>query len=247
MSNQTSKNYLSHVIWENMEWVPSEHQIEQFFHFQKILKELNKSVNLTRLTDGKDFWISQVFDSLWPLKNELNNPHSHKKVIDVGTGCGFPGLAIAIALPNASVTLVDSVRRKTDAVKKISIALGLEARVFIRNERIELTGHNRSFRACFDLAVARAVAKTSVLAEYLFPLLNSEGEALIYKGKWNKFDQEQLERSLVPLNARIKRIENINLPEELGIRHSIRLSKMSICPAKYPRSIGIPVKRPLSN
>jgi len=245
MPIQSNQNYLKNVIWEKMDWIPSKKQIEQFCHLQEILQELNSSVNLTRLTEGKDFWVSQIFDSLWPLKSEINNPQNHKKIIDVGTGCGFPGLAIAIALPNASMTLVDSVRKKTEAVKKMSTTLGLESRVLVLNERIELTGQDKSFRGCFDLAVARAVANTSVLSEYLIPLLNSDGEALIYKGKWSQVAQEQLEQSLIPLNAKIKVIDKLQLPEDLGIRHSIRLSKMNECPGKYPRSIGIPVKRPL--
>ena len=78
----------------------------------KLLNLFDKQINLTRLLKGEEYWIGQVFDSLWPLQKELKNPTKLRKCIDVGTGCGFPGLAIAISLPGAKLTLVDATKKK---------------------------------------------------------------------------------------------------------------------------------------
>ncbi len=220
--------------------------MEQFKNLQILLKQLNQEVNITRLIEGNDYWVSQILDSLWAIKAELKTTPKPKRIIDVGSGCGLPGLAIAIALPNSSITLVDSVSRKTNALKKITNFLGIQSRVNIRTERIELTGHNKLFRGSFDIAVARAVAKAPVVAEYLVPLLKSDGKALIYKGKLNSTDIKELKKALSFLKAQINSLDKILLPDNRGIRHLITLGIISKCPSVYPRSIGVPTKRPLN-
>ena len=104
-----------------MAWQPSSDQLQQFTRLQELLRDWNSRVNLTRLVEGEDYWISQIFDSLWPLQPWLGKSEP-LKVIDVGTGGGFPGLAIAIALPQAQLTLVDSVGRKVQAVQAMADA-----------------------------------------------------------------------------------------------------------------------------
>lgn len=233
-------------LWAELGWTPSSEQIKKFEHLQALIIKWNKKINLTKLFKDDDYWINQVFDSLWPLKNELNRPDRLKNCIDIGSGCGFPGLAIAIALPKYNVTLVDSNIKKTTALESIVNELLLSSRVLIRNERIELTGQNPKLRGSFDLAIARAVAPTSVTAEYLIPLINKNGEAVLYKGRWSKVEEELLEKALKSLNGKIKYIEKTYLPIERGIRHQIRLGPQDICPKKYPRAIGRPLKRPLN-
>ncbi len=232
-------------IWEILSWYPSTKQLQELTKLQSLLKELNQKVNLTRLVEEHDYWISQILDSLWPIKNELKNQHQSLEIIDVGTGCGLPGIAIAIALPKCSVTLVDSITRKTIALGKIIKELGLQTRVSIRTERIELTGQNKTFRYRYDLATARAVAKAPVLAEYLIPLLNPKGQAILYKGKWSNSEEQDLLNALKPLKGKIKSIDNFQLPKNHESRHVIRLISTGKCPLNYPREIGKPVKKPL--
>ena len=176
------------AYWDALGWQPSQAQRDQLVALQGQLQSWNQKVNLTRLVDGDDFWVGQVFDSLWPLTGELQSPEQPLHWIDVGTGGGFPGLAIAIALPKARVTLLDSVGRKTAAVEAMANTLGLADRVRVRTERIETTGRDGAFRGSFDRAVARAVAAAPVVAEYLVPLLNTDGQALLYRGQWNDTD-----------------------------------------------------------
>ena len=234
-------------FWEILGWRPSSEQIKQFILLQKLLSKWNQQVNLTRLLKDDDYWIMQVFDSLWPFKNELHQRKESFNSIDVGSGCGFPGLAIAIAFPEANITLVDAINRKTNALKEICKELALISRVEIINERIEDIGQNHLFRNSFDFAFARAVGSAPVVAEYLIPLIKSNGEAILFKGKWEDSEKEALNNALSILKARISKVEYMELPKEKGIRHQIRLKSNYICPKIYPRSIGIPKKRPLGS
>ena len=235
------------ALWEALGWTPSAEQQHQFEALQQELLHWNARVNLTRLLEGEDFWIAQILDSLWPLQDELRTPNAPRRCIDVGTGGGFPGLAVAIALPGAQLTLVDSVGRKTAAVLAMAEAIGLKERVRIRTERVELTGRDRGCRGQFDLAMARAVAAAPVVAEYLVPLLQPQGEALLYRGRWDHTDQRELEQALLPLKARIRFQEGRELPAGKGMRHQFRLQPTAPCPKTYPRAVGLPAKLPLGS
>ena len=232
-------------IWQSLNWKPSNKQFELFIKFQYLLSKSNETLNLTRLISGEDYWISQVLDSLWPIKDELKRQTPNLKCIDVGSGCGFPGVAVAIALPESQLTLVEAIKKKSQAVQAIVNELGIASRITLLDERVELTGRNSFFRGKFDLSMARAVSSPSVVAEYLIPLIKTNGEAILFLGKWNEVEENKLKKALVKLNAYIKNIESINLPAEKGIRHQVRIAVKGICPQRYPRAIGIPQKRPL--
>ena len=187
MSTDKKKQESNHSrIWNEIKWEPTKKQLDQFTQLQKFLRVWNLKINLTRLIDGDDFWISQVFDSLLPLNEELQFPKLSYKFIDVGSGCGFPGIAIAIAMPNSNITLLDSSNKKTTFLKEVSKELGLSSRIKVVTERAESAGKNSILRGTFDYAIARAVAPASVVAEYLVPFLNSRGQALIFKGSWSE-------------------------------------------------------------
>ncbi len=233
------------AYWDALGWQPSQAQRDQLVALQGQLQSWNQKVNLTRLVDGDDFWVGQVFDSLWPLTGELQSPEQPLHWIDVGTGGGFPGLAIAIALPKARVTLLDSVGRKTAAVEAMANTLGLADRVRVRTERIETTGRDGAFRGSFDRAVARAVAAAPVVAEYLVPLLNTDGQALLYRGQWNDTDAVPFNRVLRLLQARLVEVQHRQLPNDRGTRHLLRVQPTGPCPRSYPRAVGTPSREPL--
>ena len=237
------------VLWQELGWQPSPGQEQLLLDLQDQLRQWNGRVNLTRLVEDDDFWIAQVVDSLWPLATLLASPGPADggalEVIDVGTGGGFPGLAVAIALPAARPTLIDSVGRKVEAVRAMVSALGLKERVRVRCERIERSGRESSLRGRFDWALARAVASAPVVAEYLVPLLRPRGRALLYRGQWSDADQADLERALVPLRARLESVERRELPAGRGLRHAVRLVPLAPCPKAYPRAVGLPAKAPL--
>jgi 16S rRNA (guanine527-N7)-methyltransferase len=233
------------AYWDALGWQPSQAQRDQLVALQGQLKSWNQKVNLTRLVDGDDFWVGQVFDSLWPLTGELQSPEQPLHWIDVGTGGGFPGLAIAIAMPKARVTLLDSVGRKTAAVEAMANTLGLADRVRVRTERIETTGRDGAFRGSFDRAVARAVAAAPVVAEYLVPLLNTDGQALLYRGQWNDTDAVPFNKALRLLQARLVEVQHRQLPNDRGTRHLLRVQPTGPCPRSYPRAVGTPSREPL--
>jgi 16S rRNA (guanine527-N7)-methyltransferase len=233
-------------VWEPLGWQPDATQVARLEQLREELCRWNSRLNLTRLVEGDDYWIAQVFDSLWPwlpLLQAADPPAP--RLIDVGTGGGFPGLALAIALPQAHLTLVDSVARKLEAVESMAQALGLAERVSLRRERAERTGHDSACRGHFDGAMARAVASAPVVAEYLVPLLKPEGQAVLYRGQWSDADQADLERALVPLRARLASVERRELPGGRGVRHAVRLVPLAPCPKGYPRAVGLPAKVPL--
>jgi 16S rRNA (guanine527-N7)-methyltransferase len=233
-------------LWRALGWQPTPQQEERFQQLQDLLRHWNGRLNLTRLVEGDDYWVAQVFDSLWPLRSLLSAASPLPlEVIDVGTGGGFPGLAVAIALPQARLTLVDSVGRKVEAVRAMAADLDLASRVQLRCERIERTGQGGSTRGRFDWALARAVAKAPVVAEYLVPLLRPDGRALLYRGQWSPEDQADLERALVPLRARLEGVEQLDLPAERGMRHALLLRPTGPCPKGYPRAVGVPARQPL--
>ena len=241
--NTRKENHL--MIWHELKWAPNEKQLAQFIHLQELLKEWNKKTNLTRLVDGDDFWTAQVCDSLLPLYEELQYPELSHKYIDIGSGCGFPGIAIAIAMPNSNITLLDSSSKKTIFLKEVSKEIGLNSRITVVTERAETAGRDPMLRSNFDYAIARAVASANVVAEYLVPFLNSTGQALIYKGSWSEAEQQILKKALTELNAKIERTHKFVLPNNRGIRNIIRINSINKCPNQYPRSIGKPKKQPL--
>ena len=119
-----ARTLTGNALWQELGWQPSPAQEQSLGDLQEQLRQWNSKLNLTRLVEDDDFWIAQVFDSLWPLVPLLQSGAAQAplRLIDVGTGGGFPGLALAIAFPQAQLTLVDSVGRKVEAVQAMAAA-----------------------------------------------------------------------------------------------------------------------------
>ncbi len=233
------------IQFKDLNEILNSNEIELFKKLQKILSEINKNTNLTRLVDGDDYWISQVYDSIWPFYLEPNKIFDNKKFVDIGSGCGFPGLAYAITHPNSEVYLVDSSKKKTDALRQIIDSLNFSNKIFVINDRIEKIAHNTSYRNIFDIGTTRAVGSPSTVTEYILPMLNKSGSGLLYCGKWNKKDEIQMTNSLDKLKGSISEIKKTQLPKGKGERNIIFIKPEQNCPDCYPRSIGKPAKYPL--
>jgi len=136
---------------EDLKEMLSRDEIELFKKLQKIMNAINKETNLTRLFEGDNYWISQVYDSIWPFYFSPNERKENKKFIDIGSGCGFPGIAYSITHPNSEVYLVDSSRKKTNALRKIIKALDYSNKIFVLHDRIEKLAHNAAYRNKFDI------------------------------------------------------------------------------------------------
>ena len=223
----------------------TEEEIMMFQELRIRIKELNYKTNLTRLIEGDDYWISQVYDSLWIFKENSNEIFDNKRFIDVGSGCGFPGFAYAITHPNSEIYLVDSSKKKTDALKNIIKSMNFKNKIFAINDRIENLGRQSSFKNSFNIATARAVSNPSTVTEYLLPMLQSKGLGILYCGKWNNEDNKNLEKTLKVLEGKIVEIKSNFLPREKGIRNAIFIEPKASCPDIYPRSVGKAEKYPL--
>ena len=223
----------------------SEEEIIMFEELQIKIEELNNTTNLTRLINGDDYWVSQVFDSIWPFKTFSNINFDGKKFLDIGSGCGFPGLAYAIIHPNSEIYLIDSSKKKTDALKILIKEINLKNNIHVINDRIENLAHQSSMRNSFNIATTRAVSNPSTVSEYILPMLKKEGLGVLYCGKWTDEESKNLDNTLEILEGKFKEKKKILLPRSKGTRNIIIIQPKNICPKIYPRKVGKPEKNPL--
>lgn len=246
---QFQKLPLLNEIWQKtLGWQPDREQQEKF---QQLYEEVllgNQQLNLTRIVEAQEFWEKHLWDSLAGLKGldislELMKERS-AKVIDIGSGAGFPGIPIAIALPFWTVTLLDSTRKKINFLDDLIIKLNLKNTQTIVG-RVEEVGQNALHRTAYDLAVVRAVSEASVCAEYALPLLKIDGLAILYRGHWSDGDRIALEAAVEKLGGKIESAIELVTPLGEGIRNCIYLRKVAPTPSQFPRAIGIPAQKPL--
>ena len=223
----------------------TDEEIIIFKELQIKLRELNEKTNLTRLIEGDDYWVSQVFDSIWPFKIVPQICWDNKKFLDIGSGCGFPGIAYAITHPNSEVYLLDSSKKKTEALKTIIKNINFRNNLHVINDRIENFAHLPQFRNSFNIAVTRAVSNPSTVSEYILPMLTIEGLGVLYCGKWDNENNKTLKRTLKILDGKLEYTKKIFLPKNKGLRNIICIQPKKFCPDIYPRSIGKPEKYPL--
>ena len=221
---------------------------EEIIIFQELktkIEELNNKTNLTRLIDGDDYWISQVFDSIWPFKINTNIHFDNQKYLDIGTGCGFPGLAYAITHPRSEIYLIDSSKKKTDALKILIKEINFRNNIHVINDRIENLAHQSLMRNSFNIATTRAVSNPSTVSEYILPMLKKDGLGILYCGKWTEVESKKLDKTLEILEGKVKEKKKILLPRSKGIRNIILIQPKNFCPEIYPRKVGKPEKNPL--
>ncbi len=223
----------------------TEEEIIIFQELQTKIKELNNKTNLTRLIDGDDYWISQVFDSIWPFKINTNIHFDNKKFLDIGSGCGFPGLAYAITHPRSEIYLIDSSKKKTDALKILIKEINFRNNIHVINDRIENLAHQSLMRNSFNIATSRAVSNPSTVSEYILPMLKKEGLGILYCGRWTDKESKNLDKTLDILEGKVKEKKKILLPKSKGIRNIILIQPKNFCPEIYPRKVGKPEKNPL--
>lgn len=176
-----------------------------------------------------------------------SKPHpTPLQVIDIGTGAGFPGLPVAIAQPNWTVTLLDATRKKIAFIDQVIAQLGLaNARTLV--DRVEQVGRQKHQRESYDLALIRAVAAAPVCAEYALPLLKIGGSAVLYRGQWTEAETTTLEAAVAILGGKIDSIEAFTTPLTQSDRHCIYLKKIALTPNEFPRAIGAPTQKPLGS
>lgn len=220
----------------------SGHQLDQLNQYALLLKEWNQKFNLTAISDEEGIQQKHFLDSISTVVALKNRKID--KVIDVGTGAGFPGLVIKILFPEISLTLVESVGKKIQFCSVVAAELDF-SRVVLINERAELMGQDRDHREKYSVAVARAVAAMPILCEYLLPFVALDGVMLAQKGESGPAETQSAESAIQLLGGKVNFIHPVTLPGVVEERYLVEINKVATTPEKYPRRVGIPTKRPL--
>ena len=214
-------------------------QAQSFYTYMGMLLEWNKKMNLTAITDEKEIILKHFIDSI-TINKYIKNA---KKIIDVGTGAGFPGIPLKILNENNYFILVDSLNKRINFLEEVKNKLKIN-QIELIHSRIEDLAQDSKYRENADVVVSRAVANLSVLLEYMIPFLKKEGICICMKGPNIDEEIENAKRALEILGGKIESIEHINLPEAI-VRNILIIKKEKETPKIYPRKAGIPTKKPL--
>jgi 16S rRNA (guanine527-N7)-methyltransferase len=217
-------------------------QLQAFSRYEQLLLTWNQRLNLTAIRNPEMIRIKHFLDSLTCLLAITES--KAQRLVDVGSGAGFPGLPLKIACPSLSVTLVESVAKKVTFCQAVVEALELN-HVTIMNLRAEVVAHLAEHRERYDWAVARAVANLPILVEYLLPLVRVGGAVLAMKGESAPAEVQQAEHAIQLLGGEVRKLIPVHLPQVAEDRYLVVIDKVAATPPPYPRKSGIPEKRPL--
>lgn len=206
------------------------------------LLDWNEKHNLTAITAPEAIEMRHFLDSLSVLLAVPLPPG--QRVIDVGTGAGFPGLPLRLVSPQIELTLLEATAKKTRFLEHVVTLLGLN-NVHIVNARAEDAGQAAANREKYDLVLARAVAQMPVLGEYLLPLCKIGGRCVALKGESAAAEVQQAENALRILGGRLEKIIPVELPQVVETHYLVVIQKIAATPPLYPRRAGMPTKRPL--
>lgn len=212
---------------------------EKFELFKEILEDYNKKCNLTAISDEKEVYIKHFYDSVKPEKDFPDGA----KVVEIGSGGGFPSVPLKIVRDDLSFTLIESTGKKCEYLKTVVDKLGLKG-VQVLNIRAEDGGKDEKLRERFDVATARAVARLNTLCEYCLPYVKVGGSFIAYKGDSDEEIKES-QNAVKILGGEIEKVEKYDLPEDFGKRAVIVIKKVKPTPAKYPRGRGLERKKPI--
>lgn len=218
-----------------------EEKLSLYDGYMSAILEINKSVNLTRIVDPAEFERRHFAESLLPCSDPVFGAAS--RIIDVGSGAGFPGVPMAIAFPEKEFVLLDSLAKRMDIVRGICADLGI-SNVTCIHGRAEDAAGDPELRESFDICVSRAVAELNVLSEYCLPFVRIGGTFLALKGKGYIEELDRAAKAIEVLGGEVDHIthEDENDP---GSGAFIFIKKTEPTPGRYPRSAGKPSKKPI--
>lgn len=219
----------------------SDLQKQQFIDYYEMLVEKNKVMNLTAITEFREVIKKHFIDSLSLVKVlQLTN----QKILDLGTGAGFPGIPLKIVFPDTDIVLLDSLKKRLIFLDEVIEKLGLK-QVKTLHGRAEDYGRDNIYREKFDLTVSRAVAKLSSLSEYCIPFVKQGGYFISYKSGKVEEELEISKKAFHLLGANVENVSEFMLPGTDIERSLVVIKKTSLTPKIYPRNAGKPSKEPL--
>ncbi len=218
-------------------------QLAAFQAYADELRAWSERFNLTAITDLEGIQVKHFLDSLSVLRALPANP-GRVRLIDVGTGAGFPGLPLRIVCPDMRLTLVEATGKKVTFCQAVVDKLKLSG-VTVIKARAEEIGRDPAHREQYDWAVARAVAEMPVLAEYLLPLVRRGGAMLAQKGENAPAETHAAENAARRLGGSLEQLMPIELPGVVETRYLVVFRKVAATPLSYPRRPGLPAKTPL--
>lgn len=218
-------------------------QEEKINKYCERILELNREINLTAITDRNMFHVKHVVDSLACI--DLREYINASKIVDVGTGAGFPGIPLAISSPEKEFILIDSVVKKLRIIDMLCDELNI-TNVKILHGRVEDIGHDKAFREKFDLCISRAVARLNILVEWSLPLLKKGGTMIAYKGLKAEEELKEAKKAIDLIGGSQSRIEKFTQTSNEIIEHSlVIIKKERETPGIYPRKPGKAKREPI--
>lgn len=225
----------------------SDSQLDALVTYAGMLVKTNEVMNLTNITDDEGIAVRHFVDSLtlvpFILEEQKKAGREDISVIDVGTGAGFPGIVLKIAVPKIRLTLLDSLQKRLNFLDEVSSALSL-ADVKTVHGRAEDAGHDAALREKYDVSCARAVANLPVLCEYCLPFVKTGGAFLAMKGNVDE-EEKASGRALQVLGGKKEKVDRFLLPGTDMNRSIVVVRKSKPTPNAYPRQAGKPSKKPL--
>ena len=217
----------------------TDYQLQQLEQYYNILIEQNKVMNLTRIVEKEEVYLKHFYDSLTLCK--IVNLSKNKKVCDIGSGAGFPGIVLKIVFPELDITLLDSLNKRINFLNSVIKELGLKNIKAIHCRAEEYSKENGE---TYDIVTARAVAKTNILLELAIPMTKINGFFIARKANIDE-EIDNINHTCTELECKLEKIDTFKLPKENSIRNLISFRKLKSTHIKYPRKFEEIKKNPL--